>query len=96
MVTSGDLSDLQRSTLHFRLLQPFFYSGTTEPIKTKRPPVDSAYAISPAFPKMVTSGDLGGLQRSTLHFRLVQPFYNSETTGPIEMKMPPFESEDTI
>ena len=70
MVTSGDLGDLQRSTLRFRLLHPFYNSGTTGPIEMKRPPVDSAYAISPAVSKMVTSGDLGDLQRSTLRFRL--------------------------
>ena len=83
MVTSGDLGVLQRSTLCFHLLQPFYNSGTTGPIETKMPPVDSAYAISSVVSKMVTSGDLGDLQRSTLRFRLLQPFYNSGTTGPI-------------
>ena len=61
MVTSGDLGDLQRSTLRFRLLQPFYNSETTRPIETKIPPVDSAYAVSPAISKMVASGASGEL-----------------------------------
>ena len=96
MVTSNHLGDLQRSTLCFRLLQPFYNSGTTGPIETKMPPVDSAYAISSAVSKMVTSGDLGDLQRSTLRFRPLQPFYYSGTTGPIETKMPPVDSAYAI
>ena len=77
-------------------LQPFYKSGTTEPIETKMPPVESEDTISSAVSKMVTSGDLSDLQRSTLCFRLLQTFYNSGTTGPIDTKMPPLESEDTI
>ena len=61
MVTSDDLGDLQRSTLRFRLLQPFYNSETTGPVETKTSPVDSAYVISSAVSKMVTSGDLGDL-----------------------------------
>ena len=62
MVTSGDLGDLQRSTLRFRVLQPFYNSGTTGLIETKMPPVDSADAISSAVSKIVISSDLGDLQ----------------------------------
>ena len=40
---------------------------------------------------MVTSGDLGDLKRSPLRFHLLQPFYNSGTTEPFEMKMPPVD-----
>ena len=58
MVTSGDLGDLGRSHDRFRLLQPFYNTGTTVPIETKMPPVDSAYAISSAVSKMVTSDNL--------------------------------------
>ena len=96
MVTSRDLGDPQRLTLCFRLLQPIYNSGITGPIKTKTPPVESEDTISSSVLNMGTSGDLGDLQRSTLRFRLLQPFYNSGTTGPIEMKMPPVDSEDTI
>ena len=60
------------------------------------PPFESQDMISSAVKKMVTSGDLSDLQRSTLRFRILQPFYNSGSTGPIEIKMPPVHSEDTI
>ena len=73
-------------------LQSFYNSGTTGPIETKMQPFESDDTISSAVLKMVTSGDLGDLQRSTLRFRLLQPFYNSGTTGLIETKMPPVVS----
>ena len=81
MVTSGDLGDLQRSTLRFRLLQPFYNPGTTVPIATKMPPVDSAYAISIAVWKILTSGDLGDLQRSTLRFAYCSHSITQELLG---------------
>ena len=77
-------------------LQPFYNSGTTAPIATISSPLDSAYAISSAVWKMVTLDDLGDLQRSRGHFTLVQPSYNSETTGLIAMISSPFESAYAI
>ena len=48
-------------------------------IETKTPPVDSAYAISPVDVSMVTSGDLGDLERSTLCFRRLAAICHSIT-----------------
>ena len=59
-------------------------------------PFESEDTISSAVSKMVTSSDLGDLQRSTLPFRLLQPLYNSGTTGLIETKMPPVDSAYAI
>ena len=49
--------------------------------------IDAPYAISTSASSMVTLGDLGDLERSTKQFRLLQPSYNSGTTGPISVKM---------
>ena len=95
-MASGDLSDLGRSHDRCGLLQPFYNSGTTRPIVTKTPPVDSAYTISSAVSNMVTSGDLGDLGRSHYRCGLWQPFYNSGTTGPIATKTPPGDSAYAI
>ena len=66
-------------------LQPFYNSGTTRPIGTNETPFKSGGRILSAVEKMVTSDNLGDLQRSTLRFRLLQPFNNSVITTPINL-----------
>ena len=61
--------------IKYLCLQPFYYSGTTEPTGTNEAPFESKGTISSAVSKMVTSGDLSDLGRSHDRFRLLQPFY---------------------
>ena len=86
MVTSGDLSDFERSMERFRLMQPSYNWGTTGTISMKVAPIDVPYAFSSAIMNMVTLDDLGELEMSIKQFRLLQPSYNSGSTGSISKK----------
>ena len=68
LVTLGDLCHLQGSKGHFPLWQPSYNSASTEPSATSLTSFDSAYAISSAVSKLMTLGDLCGLQVSKGHF----------------------------
>ena len=96
LVTLGDLCDLQVSKGHIPLWQPSYNSASTELIETSLTSFDSAYAISSAVPKLVTLGDLCDLQGTKGHFPLLQPSYNSASTGPIATSLTSFDSAYAI
>ena len=77
-------------------LQPSYNSGSTRPISMKVAPVDAPYALSSAVWNIVTFGDLCDLERSIKRFRLLQPSYNSGSTGTISMKIAPVDAPYAI
>ena len=91
IVTFGDLCDLERSIKRFRLLQPSYNSGLTGTISMKMTSSMHNTRFYQPFGiwwPWVTSVTL---KRSIKRFHLLQPSYNSGSTGPISMKVAPVD-----